>query len=259
MGLATKTPDQVRAMRRAGLVVARTLGALRSATTPGVTPRDLDRLAAGLIRDADATPSFLGYHGYPATICTSVNDVVVHGIPDDRPLRSGDVISIDCGAIVDGWHGDAAVTIQVGEVAAPVAALVSGCDRSLRAGIEAMVPGNRLGDIGAAVQSSVETAGGYGILTDFTGHGIGRAMHEEPFVPNYRPRRRGPRLDVGVVLAVEPMITLGSPEVEVDADGWTVRTVDGSVSAHSEHTIAVTDQGPWVLTAVDSPHPWDVG
>jgi methionyl aminopeptidase len=255
MGLATKTPDQVRAMRAAGLVVAQTLQALRQAVAPGVTPLDLDALAARTIREAGASPSFLGYHGYPATVCTSVNDVVVHGIPDDRPLRSGDVISIDCGAIVDGWHGDAAITVGVGEVAEPVAAMVAACERSLAAGIAAMTAGARLSDIGAAVQGAVEDAGAYGILTDFTGHGIGRAMHEPPFVPNYRTRRRGPRLEAGVVLAVEPMITLGSPEVSVDPDGWTVRTDDTSWSAHVEHTVAVTPHGPWVLTALDSEEP----
>jgi methionyl aminopeptidase len=248
MGLATKTPDQVLAMRAAGLVVGHTLAALREAIEPGTTPRDLDGAAARMIADAGAAPSFLGYHGYPATICTSVNDVVVHGIPDDRPLRDGDVISIDCGAIVDGWHGDAAITVGVGSLAPRVAALVEACEASLAAGIAAMTPGARLGDIGTAVQASVESSGPYGILTDFSGHGIGRSMHEPPFVPNYRTRRRGPRLEPGVVLAVEPMITLGSPQVSTDDDEWTVRTDDGSVSAHVEHTIAVTTDGPWVLT-----------
>jgi methionyl aminopeptidase len=257
MRLATKTPHQVVAMRRAGLVVARTLAALRDAISPGTTPRDLDALASRLIRQAGASASFLGYHGYPATICTSVNDVVVHGIPDDRPLRSGDVISIDCGAIVDGWHGDSAITVGVGDLDEPVAALVAACERSLSAGIGAMVAQGRLGDIGAAVQASVEASGTYGILTDFTGHGIGQAMHEEPFVPNYRTRRRGPRLDVGLVLAIEPMITLGGADVSVDADGWTVRTDDGSVSAHVEHTVAITPAGPWVLTALDGPSTWE--
>jgi methionyl aminopeptidase len=255
MGLAAKTPDQVRAMRRAGLVVAQVLDAVTRASRPGTTPKDLDALAARMIADAGAQPSFLGYHGYPATICTSVNEVVVHGIPDDRPLRDGDVISVDCGAIVEGWHGDAAVTIGVGALSEPVAELVAACQRSLLAGIATMTVGNRLSDIGAAVQHSVEQSGPYGILTDFTGHGIGRAMHEPPFVPNYRTRRRGPRLDAGVVLAVEPMITLGSSEVSVDPDGWTVRTDDGSWAAHVEHTIAVTPAGPWVLTALDSPEP----
>jgi methionyl aminopeptidase len=255
MGLATKTPDQVRAMRRAGLVVAQALAQVRAAAVVGATPRDLDAVAAGVIADAGATPSFLGYHGYPATLCTSVNDVVVHGIPDDRPLRDGDVISIDCGAVVEGWHGDAAISVGVGALADDVAAMVQACERALTAGIATMTPGARLADIGGAVQASVESSGHYGILTDFTGHGIGRAMHEPPFVPNYRTRRRGPKLDVGVVLAVEPMITLGSPEVSTDPDGWTVRTDDGSWAAHVEHTIAVTPAGPWVLTALDSPEP----
>lgn len=255
MALTGKTPEQVRRMRAAGLVVAQTLESLRQAVRPGVTPRELDALAARHIAAAGATPSFLGYHGYPATICTSVNDVVVHGIPDDRPLAEGDVISIDCGAVLDGWHGDAAVTIGVGEVAAEVAALVRACEQALVAGIAAMAPGARLGDIGAAVQGAVEAAGPYGILTDYTGHGIGTAMHEPPFVPNYRTRRRGPRLDPGVVLAVEPMITLGRPEVGVDADGWTVRTTDGGWSAHVEHTIAVTPDGPWVLTSLAGERP----
>jgi methionyl aminopeptidase len=248
MGLAAKTPTQVRAMRQAGLVVAHTLAQLRTQVEPGVTPRDLDAVAARAIADAGAAPSFLGYHGYPATICTSVNDVVVHGIPDDRPLRDGDVISIDCGAVVDGWHGDAAITVGVGTLADPVSALVAACEASLMAAIEVMRPGKRLSDIGAAVQATVEAAGPYGILTDFTGHGIGRQMHEPPFVPNHRVRRRGPRLDPGVVLAVEPMITLGQPQVSTDADEWTVRTDDGSVSAHVEHTIAVRPDGAEILT-----------
>ncbi len=251
MALPTKTPEQVQRMRAAGLVVAQTLAELRSAIAPGVTPRDLDALAAQAIARRGAVPSFLGYHGYPAAICASVNNVVVHGIPDDRPLEPADVISVDCGAIVEGWHGDAAITVGVGELSGPIAAMVSACETALWAGIAAMTPQGRLGDIGAAVERSVRASGAYGILTDFTGHGIGTAMHEPPFVPNYRTRRRGPRLDVGVVLAVEPMITLGSPEVSLDPDGWTVRTHDGSVSAHVEHTIAVTPDGPWVLTALD--------
>lgn len=255
MGLAAKTSEQVRAMREAGLVVAQTLAELRDAVAVGTTPADLDRLAARHIAERGATPSFLGYHGYPATVCTSVNEVVVHGIPDDRPLQDGDVISIDCGAVLDGWHGDAAITVGVGSVAEPIQALVAACESALRAGIAAMTPSARLSDIGAAVQGSIEAAGSYGILTDFTGHGIGRAMHEPPFVPNYRTRRKGPRLDPGVVLAVEPMITLGSPDVSVDQDGWTVRTEDASWAAHVEHTVAVTLDGPWVLTALDSEGP----
>jgi methionyl aminopeptidase len=251
MGLARKTPAQVQAMRAAGLVVAETLAVLREAVAPGVTPRDLDALAAQRIRSCGAAPSFLGYHGYPATICTSVNDVVVHGIPDDRPLNEGDVISIDCGAVLDGWHGDAAITVGVGTLRPDVTALVQACEEALQAGIAAMTTSSRLGDIGAMVEAAVRSAGRYGILTDFSGHGIGTAMHEPPLVPNYRTRRRGPRLDAGVVLAIEPMITLGSPEVSLDADGWTVRTDDGSWAAHVEHTVAVTPDGPWVLTSLD--------
>jgi methionyl aminopeptidase len=249
VALAAKSPEQLALMRAAGSVVAQALQVVRAAVAPGVTPVELDALAAAEIRAQGATPSFLGYHGYPATLCVSVNDVVVHGIPDDRPLADGDVVSVDCGAVLDGWHGDAAVTVGVGAVAAPVDALVRACEQALAAGIAAMRPGGRLGDIGAAVQDAVTVAGPYGILTDYTGHGIGRAMHEPPSVPNQRTRRRGPRLEPGVVLAIEPMITLGRPDVVVDADGWTVRTQDGSWSAHTEHTVAVTVDGPWILTA----------
>jgi methionyl aminopeptidase len=249
MALATKSPEQVGLMRAAGLVVAETLAAVRAAVAPGVTPQDLDELAAEEIRRRGAVPSFLGYHGYPATTCISVNDVVVHGIPDGRPLAEGDVVSVDCGAVLEGWHGDAAITVGVGELAGPVAALVSTCEQALAAGIAAMRVGGRLGDIGAAVEGNVRGRGGYGILTDYTGHGIGRAMHEPPAVPNLRGRRRGPRLEAGVVLAIEPMLTLGRPDVSVDADGWTVRTEDGSLAVHCEHTVAVTPDGPWVLTA----------
>jgi methionyl aminopeptidase len=255
VALATKSREQVRLMQAAGRVVAETLAAVRAGVAVGVTPRDLDALAAREIRARGAVPSFLGYHGYPATLCVSVNDVVVHGIPDDRPFQAGDVVSIDCGAVLDGWHGDSAITVGVGPLAEPVAALVTACEQALAAGIAAMRPGARLGDIGAAVEDAVRAAGPYGILTDFTGHGIGRAMHEPPHVSNVRTKRPGPRLEPGVVLAVEPMITLGHPDVDVDADGWTVRTQDGSWSAHVEHTIAVTPHGPWVLTALDFPPP----
>lgn len=251
MGLPVKSPAQVRSMRAAGLVVAETLAVLQDAVRPGITPRDLDALASREIHARGARPSFLGYHGYPATVCTSVNDVVVHGIPDDRPLVDGDVISIDCGAVLDGWHGDAAITVGVGRLAEPVRALVQTCEEALAAGIAVMTSAHRLSDIGAEVERTVRAAGPYGILTDFTGHGIGTAMHEPPFVPNHRTRRRGPRLEPGVVLAIEPMITLGAPDVSVEPDEWTVRTDDGSWAAHVEHTVAVTPDGPWVLTALD--------
>jgi methionyl aminopeptidase len=245
-----KTPEQVARMRRAGIVVAETLALVREAAVVGVTPSELDALAAAAIDARGATPSFLGYHGYPATICTSVNDVVVHGIPDDRPLVDGDLLSVDCGAIVDGWHGDAAVTVRIGTVSAEDEALAATCEAALAAGIAAMVPGGWLRDIGIAVERTVRAAGRYGILEDYTGHGIGTAMHESPSVPNVRTLRRGLRLEPGVVLAVEPMITLGDPAVETLADGWTVRTLDGGRAAHVEHTIAVTEDGPLVLTAL---------
>jgi methionyl aminopeptidase len=254
-----KTLDEIRAMRVAGRVVAQTLAVVRAAAVDGVTPRELDALAARSIAEHGASPSFLGYHGYPATLCTSVNEVVVHGIPDDRPLRDGDVLSVDCGAHVGGWHGDAAFTMVIGNGVAGGAgsaedhALVSAVEAALAAGIAAMRPGGVLRDIGTAVERSVRASGGYGILTDFTGHGIGRQMHEDPSVPNVRVRRKGPRLEPGVVLAIEPMITIGSPDVVVLDDAWTVRTLDGSRAAHAEHTVALLEDGPVVLTAVECP------
>ncbi|WP_299050513.1 type I methionyl aminopeptidase [uncultured Nocardioides sp.] len=250
-GIEVKTPEQVRAMRRAGLVVGRTLEVLRSAVAPGVTLAELDALAERTIRDAGATPSFLGYQGFPATICTSVNDVVVHGIPDDTVVADGDLVSVDCGAIVDGWHGDAAITVAVGEVPPAERALVSATEDAMWAGIAAARPGERVGDVSHAVASSLRAAGYDGIVRDYTGHGIGTALHQAPDVPNVGKPGRGPRLVVGMVLAVEPMVTLGTDEVDVDDDEWTVRTLDGSRAAHSEHTVALTEDGPWVLTALD--------
>lgn len=238
-------------MRTAGLVVAQTLAAVRAAVAPGVTPRDLDALAEAEIRSRGAVPSFLGYHGYPATLCVSVNDEVVHGIPGDRPIRVGDIVSIDCGAIVDGWHGDAAVTVPVGDVPSEVSALLRTCEDALWSGIAAMRAGGRLRDIGTAVERQVRQAGPYGIVEEFGGHGIGTEMHQDPHVLNYRTRQRGPRLVSGLVLAVEPMINMGAAGTVLLDDGWTVKTADGSWSAHFEHSIAVTDDGPWVLTALD--------
>jgi methionyl aminopeptidase len=246
-----KSPAEVAKMRTAGLVVAQTLAAVRVAVVPGVTPRDLDALAEAEIRSRGAVPSFLGYHGYPATLCISVNDEVVHGIPGDRPIRAGDIVSIDCGAIVDGWHGDAAVTVPVGDVPAEVSALLRTCEEALWSGIAAMRAGGRLRDIGTAVERYVRQAGQYGIVEEFGGHGIGTEMHQDPHVLNYRTRHRGPRLVPGLVLAVEPMINMGVADTVLLDDGWTVKTADGSWSAHFEHSIAVTDDGPWVLTALD--------
>jgi methionyl aminopeptidase len=247
-----KTPEQFATMREAGLVVAHTLEAVAAAVRPGVTTAELDALAEHEIRAAGATPSFLGYHGYPATICTSVDDEIVHGIPSPaRRLNEGDIISIDCGAIVAGWHGDAAVTVGVGAVSAEHAALLAACEAALWQGIAQARPGGRLGDISHAVQASVAQAGPYGVVEEYTGHGIGTAMHMDPPVPNYGRPGRGLRLRAGLALAIEPMVMLGRPETVLLDDGWTVITADGSWAAHFEHTVAITADGPWVLTAED--------
>jgi len=239
-------------MRAAGLIVERTLAAVVARVAPGVSTAELDEVAAQTIREAGATPSFLGYQGYPATICTSVNDQVVHGIPSaDQVLAAGDIISVDAGAILDGWHGDSAVTVPVGEVTADRLALIRACEEAMWAGLAAAAPGARLSDISAAVESTVRAHGGYGVVEEYVGHGIGRQMHEDPPVPNYGPPGRGPRLVPGMVLAVEPMITLGRPDTDLLDDGWTVRTRDGQPAAHFEHTVAVTEAGPVVLTASD--------
>ena len=250
-GLEIKTPEQIALMRRAGLVVAETLALLRSAVAPGVTTKELDALAEEHIRQSGATPNFLGYHGFPATICTSVNDEVVHGIPGDRVLRDGDVISIDCGAIVDGWHGDAAITVPVGDVRREVVELMRVCEEALWRGLAAARLGGRVTDISYAVERHVRAEGGYGIVEDYVGHGIGSAMHMPPNVPNYGRAGRGPKLVEGLALAVEPMITLGSIETRVLDDEWTVVTTDGSWSAHFEHSFTLTPDGALVLTALD--------
>ena len=249
-GIEIKTPEQVRMMREAGLVVARTLRVVAAAAQPGVTTAELDVLAEREIRGAGAVPSFKGYHGYPATICTSVNDEIVHGIPSPaRALRGGDIISIDCGAIAGGWHGDAAVTVGVGAISAEHAALLAACKAALWRGLAQAQAGARLGDISHAVETSIRQAGRYGVVEEYTGHGIGTAMHMDPPVPNYGRPGRGPRLRPGMALAIEPMVTLGSPGTVLLDDGWTVITADGSWAAHFEHTVAITADGPWVLTA----------
>lgn len=245
-------------MREAGLVVARTLALLRDAVRPGITTAELDRLAEEHIRSSGAVPSFLGYGDppFPATICASVNDEVVHGIPGRRELREGDVVSIDCGAIVEdgsgqGWHGDAAITVPVGAVADDVAELLDVTEQALWRGLAAARTGGRVGDISHAVESYVRGRGGYGIVEGYTGHGIGTAMHLAPDVPNYGRPGRGPRLKQGLALAVEPMITLGGPDTDVAEDEWTVVSSDRSWAAHFEHTFALTADGVWVLTAED--------
>lgn len=236
-------------MRRAGRVVAEVHATLRDAIAPGVTTATLDRLAADVIERRGARPSFLGYHGYPATICASPNHVVVHGIPDDVPLRDGDVVSVDVGAIVDGWHGDAAFTAGVGDIDPAAAELIAVAERALAAGIATLVPGGRLGDYGATVEE-VAVAAGCAVVRDYVGHGIGQAMHEPPDVPNHGRRGRGPKLVAGNTVAVEPMIVAGDPTVVELADGWTVVTLDRSLAVHVEHTVAVGDDGPEILTTL---------
>ncbi|GAA1527190.1 type I methionyl aminopeptidase [Nocardioides humi] len=253
-----KTPDQVRVMRAAGLVVGRTLARLREAVRPGISTAELDTLAEQSIREQGGVPSFLGYGEppFPASICASVNDEVVHGIPGPRVLADGDVISIDCGAIVfddagQGWHGDAAITVAVGTVRDEVAELMRVTEEALWRGLAAARAGGRVGDISHAVASYVHGQGDYGIVEGYTGHGIGTAMHMEPDVPNQGRPGRGPRLRQGIALAVEPMITLGAPDTDVADDDWTVVTTDGRWAAHYEHTFALTEAGVWVLTAED--------
>ena len=236
-------------MRKAGRVVAEMHAACRYACRPGATTADLDRAAREVLAKRGARSNFLGYGQppFPAVICSSVNDEVVHGIPGSRVLEEGDIVSIDCGAIIQGWHGDAAITVPVGNVAPAAQRLIDVTERSLAAGIAALVDGGRLHDVGAAVQRVVEAAG-LGVVRDYVGHAIGTAMHEAPDVPNYWPGTPGPRLRVGHVFAVEPMVTAGSPDTVLDDDGWTVKTADGSLAAHSEHTIAITAHGPEILT-----------
>jgi methionyl aminopeptidase len=247
-----KSRDQLAVMREAGLVVGRTLQRLTEAVAPGTTTADLDAIAEESIRSAGATPSFKGYQGFPATICTSVNEEIVHGIPSpDKVLREGDIISIDCGAIVDGWHGDSAVTVPVGEITPELQRLIEVCEESMWRGIGAGLAESRLSDIGHAVETYVRGEGDYGIVEEYVGHGIGTQMHMDPAVPNYGEPGHGPRLVPGMCFAVEPMINLGTAETVLLGDDWTVITGDRLSSAHFEHTFAVTEDGPWVLTALD--------
>jgi methionyl aminopeptidase len=236
------------AMARAGRVVAEIHDVIRAALRPGVTTGQLDRLARDVLDRRGARSNFLGYHGYPAVICASPNDVVIHGIPGARVLAEGDLISIDCGAIVDGWHADAAFTAGVGVVDAGAARLIEVAERALAAGTAALVPGGRLGDVGAAIEAVVDRAG-LALAEGYTGHGIGRAMHEAPDVPNWGRRGSGPRLAEGNTLCLEPMVCAGTDEVRVLADGWTVVTADGGWAAHAEHTVAIGPHGPVILTA----------
>lgn len=245
---AVRTPTEIASMRLAGRVVAEMHERIRAAIEPGVTTAALDRVGREVLRDRGASSNFLGYHGYPAVICASPNSMVVHGIPsDDVVLRDGDIISIDCGAVVDGWHGDAAFTAPVGQVPDEVRRLIEVTDASLAAGIAAMVDGNRIGDIGAAVER-VAVAAGLSVVEGYTGHAIGQAMHEAPNVPNQGDPGTGPKLRVGNVLAIEPMVVTGGPVTDVLDDDWSVVTADGAWAAHAEHTIAITPDGPQILT-----------
>ena len=250
-GVEIKTPEQIALMRKAGIVVGETLDLMRRTVKAGVTTRELDAIAEDHIRSRGATPSFLGYHGFPATLCISVNDEVVHGIPGDRVIQEGDVVSIDCGAIGEGWHGDAATTVAVGDVSDEVRELIRVTEEAMWRGIAAAHLGGRVTDISHAIETYVRSQGDYGILEEYVGHGIGSAMHQPPNVPNYGKPGRGPKLVRGLALAVEPMIVLGSPETTVLEDDWTVVTNDGSWAAHSENTFTLTPDGAWVLTALD--------
>jgi len=245
--IVRRSAAELAIMREAGRVTARALSAVGAAVAPGVTTAELDQVAVAVIEAAGAKPAFKGYHGFPATICASRNGEVVHGIPGRARLVEGDIISVDMGAIVDGYYGDSARTFAVGQVSAEALALMDVTRRSLEAGIAQCVPGKRLYDIGAAVQAVAEAAG-FSVVREYVGHGIGRAMHEEPQVPNYGTAGKGPQLLPGMVLAIEPMINAGGAGVRQLDDGWTVVTADGKLSAHFEHTVAITETGPYVLT-----------
>ncbi len=242
-----KSPEQIALMRKAGRIVAETLALIVENVRPGVTTKRLDELAESYIRSQGAIPSFKGYRGFPASICTSPNQVIVHGIPGDYRLAEGDILSVDCGAIWKGMHGDSAVTVPVGAISEEASHLIETTRRALEAGIRACVAGNTLGDIGFAVQSVVEAEGLY-VVRDYVGHGIGEEMHEPPQIPNYGSPGEGKRIKTGHVFAIEPMVNIGTHETRLLSDGWTVETADGSLSAHFEHTVAVLEDGPEVLT-----------
>lgn len=246
-----KSLDQIFLMRKAGLVVADVLARMQLEAGPGVTTLQLDKIAREMLTAAGAQSSFLGYFGYPAVICSSLNDEVVHSIPNEVALKDGDILSVDFGAIVDGWNGDAAITIEIGTPIPEQTALSNATRESMWAGLAKAVAGNRLSDISHAIEVVIRNAGNYGILEDYGGHGIGTKMHMDPLIPNYGEPGHGPELIVGMALAIEPMATLGSKHVRTLDDQWTVVTTDGSRAAHWEHTVAITEEGPWVLTAHD--------
>ncbi|HEX2466666.1 MAG TPA: type I methionyl aminopeptidase [Solirubrobacterales bacterium] len=251
-GIVIKTPEQIESMARAGSIQARCLRMLRSKCRPGMTTDELDQAAERFITSQGAEPSFLGYRGFPGSICTSPNSMVVHGIPGDYELRRGDVLSIDVGVTKDGWVADAAITVPIGETTAEAKQLLATTEAALHSGTAQAWPGNHLGDISHAIQSRVESDD-LSIIRSLVGHGVGRDMHEDPQVPNYGEPGRGPKLEAGTVLAIEPMVNAGGPEVRLGEDGWAVYSADGSLAAHFEFTVAITPDGPRVLT------PWHEG
>lgn len=242
-----KNREQINKMRRAGRIVAEVLEIMKEMVKPGITTEELDRAAEEYILRCGAIPAFKGYNGFPATLCTSVNEEVVHGIPGLRVLQNGDIISIDCGAFYDGYYGDSAITLPVGSIDNKKKSLLAVCEESLRLGIAQAIKGNRLYDISYAIQSYVEK-NGMAVVRDYVGHGIGRKMHEEPQLPNFGKPGRGPRLELGMALAIEPMVNLGTYQVEILEDNWTVVTKDRRASAHFEHTVVITENGPEILT-----------
>jgi len=242
-----KSPEEIQRMRAAGRIVGKMLAVLAHEMAPGIKTKEIDRRSRELIREYGAEPAFLGYRGFPATICVSVNEEVVHGIPGERVIRAGDIVSLDAGVKLDGYYGDAAITVAVGEVPPKVQQLLTTTKSALEDGIAVATVRNRLSDVSHTIQERAERDG-FGIVRDFVGHGIGKAIHEEPPIPNYGPPNRGPRLKTGMVLAIEPMVTLGGYDVEILEDGWTAVTKDRSLAAHFEHTIAITDAGPEILT-----------
>ncbi len=244
--MVLKTRGEIDLMDEANRIVHRVLDGIDEVIAPGVTTRELDQQAEKIIREAGAVPAFLNYRGFPATLCTSINDVIVHGIPNDTPLAAGDIVGVDCGVLYKGYYGDAARTFAVGEISEAARELMDVTRKSLELAVEQVRPGNRLSDIGYVVQKHAESHG-FSVVREFVGHGIGAALHEDPQVPNFGNPGKGPRLEPGLVLAIEPMVNAGLAGVKVDADGWTARTPDGELSAHFEVSVAVTDQGPKVL------------
>ena len=248
--IVCKSPAEVEKMRAANALVAGVLGELQEVIRPGVTAQELDALAETRVREAGATPAFKGYHGYPATLCVSINDAVVHGIPSPRKLAEGDIVSLDMGVVLDGYYGDAALTVGVGAISDEAAELLDVTRDALHAAIDCARVGRQVSDLGYAVQSHVESRG-YSVVREFVGHGIGTRLHEEPQIPNYGKPGRGPYLKAGMVLAIEPMVNAGRAAVRVLNDGWTAVTVDGSLSAHFEHSVAVSEDGPVILSRLD--------